>query len=50
MLSRNIPVIAKNWMKLCFLLIALATKPRDCFGGGTPVVVAEGDGDMVVLL
>ncbi|MFS7959871.1 hypothetical protein Hanom_Chr08g00696231 [Helianthus anomalus] len=49
MLSRKIPVMAKNWMKLCFCLIALATKPNDFFGVGIPASAADG-GAMTVLI
>lgn len=49
MLSSKIPVMAKNWMKLSFLLSAVATKPSDCFGVGIPVEAAEElDGAMAV--
>lgn len=50
MLSSKIPVMAKNWIKLSFLLIALATNPSDCFGVGTPAEAAEEvDGAMPLL-
>lgn len=43
-LSSKIPVITKNWMKLSFLLMALAINPSDFFGVLTPPAAAEPGG------